>query len=558
MGTVVFKASKDSVKMIILSLMYCCLLLRSFTKADTPKTRKYVPNVGSAVELGQLYDATRDVPMINNLFTRETIEEKSVNLTTLYSKTKIFVSESYLDRVNALNMDLSLELSLMTGLVEVSGSANYLQNTELPENTVSTTLQFQSTTLTKRLYAILSPDNAYLCNKVGQEGVKKPTHVVSEIVYGLNAFMQFSINTRNQTEKKEIGGSLRTMLNKIPQLKIDAQGNVNMTENEEKISRKMKVDFYGDALIDSPSTFEGAVKVYKNLSTLAKTSQSVVLFSLSPISDYCRSSTILNQISGNNVKKVTAMLGDFDLIKTRLRTLMATDVATQFPNYRTMLTTVQTKVESFENDIKGELQKVLPNIRGGGGKSEMELTSIVESYQCSAFNIYNLDLFFDARRREIGIVSNILNAADKSKNVTVDFGRSSEGNKCIQDNDRSVIYTMRVLPSKTVANDFLSTSPGQWNEETKWWYNDLEVQKATYKLKQMLELHDNNPDENTCYLIKIDFEDITKPATELSILEKAKNLYKLIHGLWTPNEGINQRYLKNWANAADKICFGRT
>ena len=24
----------------------------------------------------------------------------------------------------------------------------------------------------------------------------------------------------------------------------------------------------------------------------------------------------------------------------------------------------------------------------------------------------------------------------------------------------------------------------------------------------------------------------------------------------TPNEGINQRYLKNWADVADKICFG--
>ena len=32
----------------------------------------------------------------------------------------------------------------------------------------------------------------------------------------------------------------------------------------------------------------------------------------------------------------------------------------------------------------------------------------------------------------------------------------------------------------------------------------------------------------------------------------------LLHGLRTPNEGINQRYLKNWADVADKICFGRT
>ena len=30
------------------------------------------------------------------------------------------------------------------------------------------------------------------------------------------------------------------------------------------------------------------------------------------------------------------------------------------------------------------------------------------------------------------------------------------------------------------------------------------------------------------------------------------------HGLRTPNEGINQRYLKKWADVADKICFGRT
>ena len=30
-----------------------------------------------------------------------------------------------------------------------------------------------------------------------------------------------------------------------------------------------------------------------------------------------------------------------------------------------------------------------------------------------------------------------------------------------------------------------------------------------------------------------------------------------LHGLRTPNEGINQIYLKNWAEVADKICFGR-
>ena len=29
-------------------------------------------------------------------------------------------------------------------------------------------------------------------------------------------------------------------------------------------------------------------------------------------------------------------------------------------------------------------------------------------------------------------------------------------------------------------------------------------------------------------------------------------LFPWIHGLWTPNEGINQRNLKIWADVADK------
>ena len=34
--------------------------------------------------------------------------------------------------------------------------------------------------------------------------------------------------------------------------------------------------------------------------------------------------------------------------------------------------------------------------------------------------------------------------------------------------------------------------------------------------------------------------------------------YVHVHGLRTPNEGINQRYLKNWADVADKIYCRHT
>ena len=38
----------------------------------------------------------------------------------------------------------------------------------------------------------------------------------------------------------------------------------------------------------------------------------------------------------------------------------------------------------------------------------------------------------------------------------------------------------------------------------------------------------------------------------------SSNNYRPNHGLRTPNEDINQRNLKFWADVADKICFGPT
>ena len=44
--------------------------------------------------------------------------------------------------------------------------------------------------------------------------------------------------------------------------------------------------------------------------------------------------------------------------------------------------------------------------------------------------------------------------------------------------------------------------------------------------------------------------------TRQSIAQKIENDW--VHGPQTPNEGIDQRNLKNWVDVADKICFGRT
>ena len=70
----------------------------------------------------------------------------------------------------------------------------------------------------------------------------------------------------------------------------------------------MRLTWNGDALIDPPTTFEEAVKVYKGLKDLAENSTKVVRFSLAPITDYCSDEDIiLNAISTANVDSVSCI-----------------------------------------------------------------------------------------------------------------------------------------------------------------------------------------------------------------------------------------------------------
>ena len=54
--------------------------------------------------------------------------------------------------------------------------------------------------------------------------------------------------------------------------------------------------------------------------------------------------------------------------------------------------------------------------------------------------------------------------------------------------------------------------------------------------------------------------EMAKKKTQHTREERIKrlNFDEKKHGLWTSNESINQKYLKNLANVVNKICFDRT
>merc|ERR1711974_590143 len=116
-----------------------------------------------------------------------------------YSNTEFANNEDILERLDVMGVQAVLKLSFMGGLIQVSGGAKYLHDQDLKENTVRSTLIFKSTTQSERIPYGNAPVNPALCKLVGTSGQGiTATHVVTEVVYGLNGFMIFKKSFKDE------------------------------------------------------------------------------------------------------------------------------------------------------------------------------------------------------------------------------------------------------------------------------------------------------------------------------------------------------------------------
>ena len=174
---------------------------------------------------------------------------------------------------------------------------------------MSSSLIFKSRTISESMPYGNAPTNVALCKLAGtsSEGITA-THVVTEITYGLNGFMVFKKSFKTEQQKREIGGHLKVVVKAVPRIEISGQAEFELNEEELQTAKTMSMTFYGDVLLDPPpSTFEDAIKVYKELPSIAKneTQRKVVSYTLTPITTYCDGQeSVLASINQHSIDKV--------------------------------------------------------------------------------------------------------------------------------------------------------------------------------------------------------------------------------------------------------------
>ncbi|TDG97685.1 hypothetical protein EPR50_G00210350 [Perca flavescens] len=298
---------------------------------------KTVAALGRPFTLGMLYDARRDqlIPGLT-LWDDETLQDKIKESSQRYSDFDMTASDSTESKCHLLDVDASLKASFLGGLIEVGGSANYLNDQKKFYNQSRVTCQYKTTTNFKQLKI----ENLTMQNQQ-MDVIKKSsaTHVVTGILYGANAFFVFDSEKLDTSSVQEMKGRMQAVIKKIPSFNIDGEVNIKLNEKEQALTETLYCKFHGDLILKSnPATFVEAVKTYVELPKLLgdEGEKAVpVKVWLMPLKNFNpEAAELKTDISHDVVRKAEDNLEELKEIVLRCNDSLEDEVVEQFPVIR--------------------------------------------------------------------------------------------------------------------------------------------------------------------------------------------------------------------------------
>uniref|UniRef100_A0A3B4Y811 SNTX thioredoxin-like domain-containing protein n=1 Tax=Seriola lalandi dorsalis TaxID=1841481 RepID=A0A3B4Y811_SERLL len=204
-----------------------------------------VTSLGRPFTLGMLYDARQDrlIPgkrslpeSLNNMHTIS-------NQRSLVAQLTAHSPAAHLKLLPLITLKTPLPcLMLRPGLLEVEGSAKYLNDTKKYQNQSRVMLQYKATTNFIQLMTNLG--TKHIGYSESFENIQA-THVVIGILYGANAFFAFDSDKVDASNVQEIQGRMEAVIKKIPSVEISGQGAVQLTDEENAITNNFSCRFHG-------------------------------------------------------------------------------------------------------------------------------------------------------------------------------------------------------------------------------------------------------------------------------------------------------------------------
>ncbi|RXN36682.1 verrucotoxin subunit beta-like protein [Labeo rohita] len=512
-----------------LTCVTLALLILEPAMADTIE----VAALGRPLYPGMLYDCRKDsfIPGVT-LWNKKSLNENLDSHPQTKTDLKFSSSDSLSSKASLLDVSASLKASFLGGLVEVGGSAKFLRDTKSSNKQSRVTMYYSETTRFEQLTMSHLGEITY--PQVFNQ--KTATHVVTAVLYGVQAFMVFDWTFSEEENKQMIEGGLNVMVKNIPKFSIDGKGAIKLTDSEKKVAENISCTFYGDVRLEqNPTTFTEALEVYKKLPTILKENPEKVvpvkvwLYPLNLLSD--KAAQLKTEISASAVNSIDDIKDGLDEVERTYNDFPKT-LDNIFSDITHRLHLFKNSFKSYKAKLLKEVGSVLPAIRGGRGEKK-SIEDILKIHNSSPFNADMLKQWLDDAKSELDLLNsnkeklNGIKTENAANLNTIHLNPNIEVVVCLT--FTSLSYEDPYLSTLT---EFVKSDKFKGLDEKKnmvslasvrKWFRDPDV---IWKMKENLGLFKSfseaNKDEKRIHFIISAISNPSSPGSSIYLYEKGK------------------------------------
>ena len=304
-----------------------------------------------------------------------------------------------------LDVDASLKLSILSGLVHVEGAEKFLNDHKSSKKQARVSLKYSLTTKFEQL----KMDQLGNFEYTDVFGKDIATHVVTGIVYGADAFFVFDREVGENEDMKKIHGDLKVKVGGLPELENLAigKGSVDTNAGDIKDDEQLHCTFYGDVILPKhPATFHDAVQVYRELPELLKAKsvpKKAWLYPLGRLDN--RAQRMVHEITPRLIDELLVVIECLHDVIMRSNDLISTEVCSKFLYMKDDLENMKGLIRDYRAHLRKKVALLLPMVRGGGTE-ETKLAEILEKNCLSPFNGQTLSSWIDGKENEVKILAN--------------------------------------------------------------------------------------------------------------------------------------------------------
>ncbi|ROL48369.1 NACHT, LRR and PYD domains-containing protein 12 [Anabarilius grahami] len=323
---------------------------------------------------------------------------------------KVTASDSIQDKSSLLNIDGSLKLSVLGGLINVNGAAKYLNDTKKSFRQQRLTLHYHSTCR----FEELTMNHVVPENIVHREVFDNDTatHVVTAVLYGADACFVFDREVSSDEEINTVEGEAKVALEKLKYISVDANINLKMEDTQKKAVQKFTCTFYGDFQLPSnPTSFEDALKVFTDLPKLLGEKKELTvplrvwLYPLDKL--HSGASKLQKDISMDLIVAIESVIESLNTTEMKCNDLLKDLPALTFTAFHAKILQMKQNCYMRKLRLVEKLGSLLPNIRGIV-KKEIDLNDLLQEHDESPFSERVLAEWLTDRERESVIIKSVL------------------------------------------------------------------------------------------------------------------------------------------------------